>query len=310
LEAKGLGEVKAFVAKDGTATLSGTVSSAEQKEQALAFARDDKAIKSVADGIELRIAATDLEQAVNKALASGGLAGVSAKVGDDLSARLGGTASDPAEKEKAIAIAKAVPNVRAVQDQIELVPVPPPPAVAAITPPVVAPSRAFQDLLPTPPSAPAVSAASVQRSVDAALRREGLQGVGSRVESDLTVTLFGSVDNAEARLRAGRVAASQPNVSGIRNNIQVVATAPVPSPRAAIAPPAPGPGVVDPAKLEGEINRALRGRDVRGITAQVGDDLTVTLKGSTNAGDKDRAFQIARSFKDVRTLRDQVFVVE
>lgn len=102
------------------------------------------------------------------------------------------------------------------------------------------------------------------------------------------------------RVEPPRAAASQPAAS-------------VPQPQARPAPPvavAPPESALDPAKLEGDLNRALRGRDVRGVTAQVGDDGAVTLKGSANAADKERALQIARTFRGVKSVKDQVFVVE
>ena len=47
------------------------------------------------------------------------------------------------------------------------------------------------------------------------------------------------------------------------------------------------------------------------MTAEVGNDFSVTLKGSaTSAAQKERAFQIARQFRNVANLKDRVFVVE
>lgn len=69
----------------------------------------------------------------------------------------------------------------------------------------------------------------------------------------------------------------------------------------------------DPAKLEGEINRALRGASLHGITAVVDDGLEVVLQGSVNSNyEKDRAFEIAETFtyKGIKRIRDIIFVVE
>ena len=63
--------------------------------------------------------------------------------------------------------------------------------------------------------------------------------------------------------------------------------------------------------MEGEINRTLRTNGVGGVTAQVGDDFSVTLKGSVrSASEKDRVFQITRRFNGVRAMKDKVFVVD
>ena len=81
-----------------------------------------------------------------------------------------------------------------------------------------------------------------------------------------------------------------------------------PQPITLVPPPAP---TLNPTTLEGEINRALRNGGAGGVTAQVSDDFSVTLKGAaTSAAQKDRAFQIARQFKGVGAVKDRIFVVE
>jgi hypothetical protein len=101
---------------------------------------------------------------------------------------------------------------------------------------------------------------------------------------------------ADSPLKAGSAPASSAPQPQPKHASQVAAALPEPA--------------LDPAKLEGDLNRALRRRDVRGVTAQVGDDGTVMLKGSAYAADKDRALQIARTFRGVKSVKDQVFVVE
>jgi len=91
---------------------------------------------------------------------------------------------------------------------------------------------------------------------------------------------------------------------------------PVPTPetpKPAKAPiPAPASiSKIDPAKLEGDINRALRNAGLRGVTSEVNDNLEVTLKGSVGSNnEKNRAFEIAKSFKEAKKIRDVIFVVE
>jgi len=67
---------------------------------------------------------------------------------------------------------------------------------------------------------------------------------------------------------------------------------------------------INPFILEREINRELRIAVLRRVRAEVGEDLSVTLKGAVrNAFDKDRAFKIAKSFQNrgVRRIRDMIF---
>jgi hypothetical protein len=109
----------------------------------------------------------------------------------------------------------------------------------------------------------------------------------------------------------------------VRGNIQIQAAAPAisvpvvsatvqrkPKQKPKLKHFPPQSSSLKPAKLEGELNRALRNAGIKGITAEVGDDLIVTLKGSTGStDDKKIAFDIARSFNGIRKVRDRIFVV-
>jgi len=73
----------------------------------------------------------------------------------------------------------------------------------------------------------------------------------------------------------------------------------------------PAPAPVDKVKLEGDINRALRRSGLRGVRAEVSDDLSVVFKGSAgSAEEKNRALLIAQSFKTTKGIRDMIFIVE
>ncbi len=91
-----------------------------------------------------------------------------------------------------------------------------------------------------------------------------------------------------------------------------VATPPTPMPGVPeVVLPHPAPAPVDKVKLEGDINRALRRSGLRGVSAEVSDDLSVVLKGSAgSAEEKNRALRIAKSFKTTKGIRDMIFIVE
>jgi ribosomal protein L40E len=68
---------------------------------------------------------------------------------------------------------------------------------------------------------------------------------------------------------------------------------------------------VDPAKLEGDINRALRNAGLGSVTAEVNDNLEVTLKGSVmSQHEKEKAFEITNRFKEVKRIKDKIFVIQ
>lgn len=158
-----------------------------------------------------------------------------------------------------------------------------------------------------------VDAALLHQTLTAQLARSGLGHVEVSVDSEGRAGLAGSVSSSAQKEAAIEIAFAQNGIEYVSDtDLKVV------KPKAQSAPtPSPSPGAapaaatrIDPAKLEGEINRALRAAGLGSIAAQVADDLSVTLRGSvTSSAQKTRAFQIAQSFKGVRATKDRIFVV-
>ena len=70
----------------------------------------------------------------------------------------------------------------------------------------------------------------------------------------------------------------------------------------------PGP---DPSKVEGRLNKMLRDAQAGGVTAEVNENMTATLKGTVRSGrDRDKALSVAKSVKEVKRVRDIIFVIE
>lgn len=66
----------------------------------------------------------------------------------------------------------------------------------------------------------------------------------------------------------------------------------------------------DASKIEAEMNRLLRKEGLLGITAEVSNDMVVTLKGTArDQHDKRRALSIAKGFKNIQGVRDIIFLV-
>ena len=188
-----------------------------------------------------------------------------------------------------LALAKAATGVAAVNDRMDV-------AQAALLAPS-GPNDA--PIVQAAPPAPSFDAAGVQQVLNRQLRSSGLSGVSVKVNADRSAVLRGKVSTAIERVNAQVLVSNSPELSGVRNTIQVIAEPPKTA------------ATIDPAKLEGEINRALRNGGVGSVTAQVADDLSVTLKGSvTSAEQKDRAFQVARRFQARGMPKDRIFVVE
>jgi osmotically-inducible protein OsmY len=271
--------------------------------------KSHKELKKIADLVQVQPTAVDLEKSLNKALADAGLNTITAQVDKELVATLSGVAANPDQKTQALNVAKGITGIKSVRDDVQA-------AIAETVPELLPSDVAPPAALPLPAAhavvqPPPVDKAELERELNAQLRANGVSGVTGRVNPDMTIGLTGTVRSAAERDKALQIAGSLPNANGVRENIHIAA------PQVAkLAPPqAPQPAqqaaAIDPGKLEGDINRALRNGGAGGVTAQVGDDLSVTLKGSAgSSAEKERAMQVARQFKGVRGVKDKIFVVE
>ena len=302
LGGKGLSNVKVTVAKDWKTTAEGTVGSQPEKQQALALINGHSGLKEITDNIRVKPTREELAQRLTKALADAGMSQVTAQVDEGLTAvGLNDPTLGPEDRAKAEALVVSEATAAGIAS-IKV-------AHAPVAPPPPAPSEA-------PIQPPAIDVVAIQAAINAQLRKGGLESISARVDAEGNATLQGTVPAAKDKDRAIRLALAQPGVTGVNDSIRVVAPAPPPPSPPPVAkreeaPPPPAAARPDPAKLEGEINRALRSGGAGGVTAEVGNDFSVTLKGSaTSAAQKERAFQIARQFRNVANLKDRVFVVE
>lgn len=175
------------------------------------------------------------------------------------------------------------------------------------------------------PAKPPINIARIERDLNRTLRNRGLGDVYAEVNEDLIAALKGTVNDPRDKVLALNIAESFKEIKSVKNEIRVAelpalapapppAPVPAPEPPAPTPPPAPAPPPIvkiDPATLEGNINRALRNGGIRGVTAEVNDNLEVTLRGSVmSQHEKDRAFEIAKGFKEAKRIRDIIFVIK
>ena len=163
------------------------------------------------------------------------------------------------------------------------------PPIETVPPPVAKPE----------PSKPSVDITKLEREVNRSLRDNGLGDIYAKVSTDSVATLMGIAGNQEEKDKALSITRSYREIKEVRNNIQIKEVA------------LPPPTRIDPAKLEVDINRTLRNLGLNGVTAVVNDSFEVTLKGSVASNyEKGRAFEIAKTFKDAKKVKDLIFVVE
>jgi osmotically-inducible protein OsmY len=322
LGSHGLSNIKVTVNHEWVASLAGTALNQSDKDQAFGLVSGHAALKSIVNEVQIESNAADVEKNLNQALAGAGFSSVpTVQLDKDLVATLHGSASDQPEKARMLALAAGVAGVKGVKDEIEIpapetIPEPENSDSAEAAPPLAPPPLPPQA---TPPRT--VDKAALDRELNARLRANGVSGVTGHVNPDMSVALSGTVRSADERDRALTIGGSLPGANGVRETIQVaapqVARLAPPQALTQASPPQVAPQVppsqaaaIDPSKLEGDINRALRSRDINSVTAQVNDDMSLTLKGSASAAEKERAMQLARQVRGIRGIKDKIFVVE
>lgn len=286
LGGKGLGNVRVVVDQQWRATAEGLVGNATEKDQALAVIRAHGKFKEpLVDLIRVRPTRAELQAILNKVAADTGIPQASAQIDEGLTKiTVGGVDLGPEARAKMEQALTSALSSAGASAQVQFV------YPAATAPAIPA---------PTGGATPAADGETARRALNEQLRAAALSGVSADFDGAGRVRLQGTVSSQAQHDRAVQIAASQAGVSGVIDLLQV--TVPAPS----VAPSR------DPARLEGEINRALRSNGLGGITALVADDFSVTLKGSTNSnGNKLRAFQLLRQFPIRGAPKDRVFVVE
>lgn len=230
----------------------------------------------------------NVQEEINAELGSHGLSNIKVTVNHDWVASLAGSVSSQTFKDQAFGLVSGYKELKSIVDTVQIEPSP----------------------------------ADVEQALNKALGRGGFSSVPVvQIGKDLVASLHGSaVDQAE-KDRMLALAKGVTGVRGVKDEIEVTAPLPFPEPenpeQAEMAPPSPAPpqappenSAIDPSKLEGDINRALRNRDINSVTAQVNDDMSLTLKGSASADEKERAMQFARQVRGIRGIKDKIFVVE
>ena len=303
---KSLSNVKiSSIAKDWKTVAEGMAASQAEKDQALALIKKHGQLKLI-DNIRVKPSRADMEQQLNKELANAGMKQVTAQLDEGFTTvTLKDAELSPEDRDKAEKLVTSATMAAAGVADVKVV------HAAPVQQTVVA--------SPAISAQPAVDVAQLENGLNEQLRGAGLGTVSASVDANGTANLQGAVATREEKDRAIKLALSLPGIAGVGDSIRVAPPAasaaparlaPPTSPQATMPAPAPA-AARDPTKLEGEINRALRNGGAGGVTAQVSDDFSVTLKGSaTSAAQKDRAFQIARQFKGAGVVKDRIFVVE
>ena len=166
--------------------------------------------------------------------------------------------------------------------------------------------------------------AAVQADIQKGLAERGLTAVQAQVDENFVATLSGSANNEDEKTVAMDIGRSVNGVKEVQNMVTVkvekqqVTPPPVAetqnskskAARAKAAAAKRDSSKTNAGRLEGEINRALKNAGMSSVSAEVKDDMSAVVKGTVpSAGDKQRAMQIVQGFRQIKNVRDIVFVV-
>ncbi len=244
---------------------------------------------------QLGMKPADFQKLVNEELRTKGL-NVSVQIGDDWVATVTGSVRQNDEKDLAVRTVTSHKEIKNLVDNIILQRTP----------------------------------ADVQTDINSKLGGVGLSTLQARVDENYIVYLTGYAQTNDNKMMAIDMIKGAPEVKEVRDEVNIMTQQtpqqpqpqaqqqptpqkkPVPPPRQAqpLPPRPPRIGKVDPARLEGEINQAIRSSGINSVTAEVRSDMTVTLKGTVrNSDDKQRVLDIIGRFPQVRGTKDVIFIV-
>lgn len=138
--------------------------------------------------------------------------------------------------------------------------------------------------------------AFIEVEINRKLRRNGVEGVYVEVSEDYTATITGYFLTKLDRLKTFSLIESYKEISSV-----VDSTKRLSQKRQRIST----------SSLKSGINESLKDEGLNNLIVEVDDYFNVTIKGAVkNKKEKDRAFEIAKNFKDVRSIKDLIFIVE
>lgn len=220
-----------------------------------------------------------IEEDIISDLKKNGLDYLSVNINRDLIVTVKGIVNNPYDKDLALSLIKSRRDVKKVIDEISL-----------ITPFFV-----------------------IEEKINNNLKESGIKDIYVNVDKDYIITINGTYNKYDDKNRAIRIIRSYKELKGLIDNTSLKKRD---TSKYEKINPATIEGKyeeINPATIEGEINRAIRNSGIKGVFAEVEENLEITLKGSVmTVEDKDKIFQIADSFKDkgIKTIKDMVFVVE
>jgi osmotically-inducible protein OsmY/ribosomal protein L40E len=142
-------------------------------------------------------------------------------------------------------------------------------------------------------SAIKLSIAARQAALTAALASGGFAEAQAQIADENTVNIIGNVYSAEEKTKLIELVTATTGIATLNDTTQIIER----------------PPVVNPGKVEADINKALKSAGLPDIAAVVDEQLNATLVGSvTRASDRDKAMRTARKITAIKSLRSEIEV--
>ncbi|HEY3277762.1 MAG TPA: BON domain-containing protein [Syntrophorhabdaceae bacterium] len=177
------------------------------------------------------------------------------------------------------------------------------PAVGSVKT-IVAPSKNLQE--PIQPAKPVSPSATPSRShepdiawietvINNSLRFNHIHTVSVKVNQDMEAVVTGVVGDETVKAHALAIISSYADLKGMEANIRIK----------------PQGQPVSPAMIESEINLLLQNKGISSVTAEVDQNMVVTLKGTVQGkNERKKALSFTKGMKGIKGIKDIIFVVE
>lgn len=169
---------------------------------------------------------------------------------------------------------------------------------------VVAPSKNLQEpVQPAKPVSPPVAQSQsnepdiawIETLINNSLRFNHIQTVSVKVNQDMEAVATGLVGDETVKAHALAIISSYADLKGMEDNIRIK----------------PQGQPVSPARIEREINRSLQNKGISSVTAEVDQNMVVTLKGTVQGkNERKKVLSFTKGMKGIKGIKDIIFVVE
>jgi ribosomal protein L40E/transcriptional regulator of NAD metabolism len=147
--------------------------------------------------------------------------------------------------------------------------------------------------------------AIIEVEINRTLRKKGIESIYVEVDKDLKATITGYFNQKADKHKTLSILAAYKEIKEVVDNTKKKTHLVDNTKNYSQLPQ------ISTAKLKDDIEKALKDRGINSVTVDVDNSFYVTLKGVVKNMDEKRSiFEVAGFYKDIKRIKDLVFVVE